>query len=286
MKAYRDKTEDLDQLYEKNVRRFLGVRGKVNRGVQDTLKSAPEQFGLYNNGHHHSRDKLRGNRGKEFRFGGTLHRQRMPNNTNDLGGLRHTRLEAGGTGDNPELEAWRKRVEQGVVVTKIVKVGNEGEKLLEAITRYTNTQNAIREKDFLALTSDFKTWAHQMAERYDVFLEIQRGSWNSRRALERQKPDLHQFKQMANAFDLLKVYGAGWLGEAGVAFGKNAPFLPNGSIFRKIVNEEGVVEGEPFGVKTPIYTPPICCKTLQTNMNSDAERRRTFAGRPVSSTIW
>ena len=50
MKAYRDSTGDLDQLYEKNVRRFLGARGKVNRGMRDTLRSEPEQFGLYNNG--------------------------------------------------------------------------------------------------------------------------------------------------------------------------------------------------------------------------------------------
>jgi hypothetical protein len=56
--------------------------------------------------------------------------------------------------------------------------------LLEAITRYTNSQNAVREKDFLALTSDFKTWARQMAERYGVYLEIQRGGWDSRRALQ------------------------------------------------------------------------------------------------------
>jgi len=50
LKAYRDRTQDLDALYEKNVRRFLGARGKVNKGMQDTLRQAPEHFGLYNNG--------------------------------------------------------------------------------------------------------------------------------------------------------------------------------------------------------------------------------------------
>ena len=88
-----------------------------------------------------------------------------------------------------------------------------------------------------------------MAERYDVFLEIQRGGWDSRRALQKQNPGLHQFTKMTNAFDLMKVYGAGWLGEAGLAYGKNPPFLPNGSIFKRIINEEGVTEGEPFGVE-------------------------------------
>jgi hypothetical protein len=248
LKAYRDKTEDLDQLYEKNVRRFLGGRGKVNKGMQETLTSAPEQFGLYNNGITFVVKDFKATGDKTY----DLIEPYIVNGcqtTRTIWEVCHIRLEAGGTGSNPELEEWRKRAKQGVVVTKIVKVGNEGEKLLEAITRYTNTQNAIREKDFLALTSDFKTWARQMAEQHDVFMEIQRGGWDSRRALQKQKPDLHQFTKTANAFDLLKVYGAGWLGEAGVAFGKNPPFLPNGTIFKRIINEEGVVEGEPFGVE-------------------------------------
>ncbi|MBK8025745.1 MAG: AIPR family protein [Chloroflexi bacterium] len=32
------------------MRRFLGGRGKVNKGIQATLLSHPERFGLYNNG--------------------------------------------------------------------------------------------------------------------------------------------------------------------------------------------------------------------------------------------
>ncbi len=216
--------------------------------MRETLISAPEQFGLYNNGITVVVTDFKATGEKTF----DLIEPYIVNGcqtTRTIWEVCHIRLEAGGTGSNPELEEWRKRAEQGVVVTKIVKVGNEGEKMLEAITRYTNTQNAIREKDFLALTSDFKTWARQMAEHHDMFMEIQRGGWDSRRALQKQQPDLHHFTQMANAFDLLKVYGAGWLGEAGVAFGKNPPFLPNGTIFKRIINEEGVADGEPFGVE-------------------------------------
>jgi hypothetical protein len=50
LRAYRDMTGDLDQIFEKNVRRFLGARGRVNKGMQETLRDAPERFGLYNNG--------------------------------------------------------------------------------------------------------------------------------------------------------------------------------------------------------------------------------------------
>lgn len=38
------------RLLELNVRSFLQSRGKVNRGIQDTIKSAPRRFLAYNNG--------------------------------------------------------------------------------------------------------------------------------------------------------------------------------------------------------------------------------------------
>jgi hypothetical protein len=46
-----------------------------------------------------------------------------------------------------------------------------------------------------------------------------------------------------NAFDLLKIYGAGWLAEPSIAYGKNPPFAPGGSIFNRIT------ELEVFGIK-------------------------------------
>jgi hypothetical protein len=50
LKHYHNRTGTLDQLYEKNVRRFLGGRVKVNKGVQATLREMREKFGLFNNG--------------------------------------------------------------------------------------------------------------------------------------------------------------------------------------------------------------------------------------------
>jgi hypothetical protein len=50
MQEYKSKSGDLDMLYEKNVRKFLGNKRKVNRGIEKTLETNPERFGLYNNG--------------------------------------------------------------------------------------------------------------------------------------------------------------------------------------------------------------------------------------------
>ncbi len=246
MKEYRSQTEDLDRIYEKNVRKFLGMRGRVNRAIQDTLERIPDRFGLYNNGITIVVENFEIGKNGEV----TLTEPFIVNGcqtTRTIWEVFHRRLEAGGTGNGEALKEWQTRARHGVVVTKVVKVGAEGEQLLEQITRHTNTQNAIREKDFLALTSDFRAWARAMEDKHGIYLEIQRGGWDSRRALQKQKPGIKQFSESANAFDLLKVYGAGWLGEAGLAFGKNPPFLPNGTVFKKIINNEDA-GGDAFGV--------------------------------------
>jgi hypothetical protein len=244
LRAYRDKTGDLDQIFEKNVRRFLGARGRVNKGMQETLRDAPERFGLYNNG-----ITVVASTYSQREGGVTLTEPFIVNGcqtSRTLWEVFHNRLAAGGTGVNPEIEAWKDKARDGVAVLKIVRTGDQGDNLLHAITRYTNSQNAVREKDFIALTGDFQRWKRELADQYNLYLEIQRGGWDSQRALQTSNPQTHQFERSANAADLIKVYGAGWLGEPGLAFGKNPPFLPNGSVFNRIVNSESA-GGAGFG---------------------------------------
>ncbi len=238
LKAYKATSGDLDLLYEKNVRKFLGNRKKVNRGIEETLRTKPERFGLYNNGITIVVEAF----------------QPLPNNiqyeltdpyvvngcqtTRTIWGVLYNRLEAGGNGKDPEIENWKRSLSNGIVVVKIVKVGDHDDELLTEITRFTNSQNAVSEKDFLALESNFQLWAKSMASKYGVFLEIQRGGWDSQKAYQKQNPQAKAYSEYVNAFDLLKVYGAAWLGEAGIAFGKNPPFAPGGSLFHRIVNQD------------------------------------------------
>ena len=49
-----------------------------------------------------------------------------------------------------------RRLNKGIVVVKVVKVGSQGEELLVNTTRFTNSQNAVSQKDFIALESSFK----------------------------------------------------------------------------------------------------------------------------------
>jgi hypothetical protein len=108
----------------------------------------------------------------------------------------------------------------------------------------------VREKYFLTLTGDLRAWQKALAalaERRGIYLEIQRGGWDSRRAYQKPNPSARQFSEWANAADLLKVNGAGWLSEAGLAFGKNPSFLPGGSVFKRLVEGPATEGSAPFG---------------------------------------
>ena len=236
LKAYRNKTGNLDRLYKK-IRQFLGGRRKINKGIAATLRDEPDLFGLYNNGitivvSDYTNDD------ENF----VLHDPYVVNGcqtTRTIWEVLQQKIDAGGTGDSDEARQWNDSATNRVVVAKIVK--GDSARIID-ITRYTNSQNAVREQDFLALRQDFGKWADGMRERHGIFLEIQRGGWDSRRAYQKQHPAQRQFTERANAFDLIKVYSAGWLREPGQAFGRNAPFLPTGAVFRQLT------EIDPIGV--------------------------------------
>ena len=237
LRAFREKTGNLDQLYEKNVRQFLGSRKKVNKYIADTLKETPELFGLYNNGitivvtEYVTRSDKSCLLTNPYIVNGCQ-------TTKTIWEVLRQKLDSGGTGESQELKDWQQRAERGVVLAKIVK--SDGAQITN-ITRYTNSQNAVREQDFLALRNDFGTWKDLMASQYGIFLEIQRGGQESQRAFQKSHPSSFQFTEFANAFELIKVYGSGWMREPGTAFGKNAPFLPEGSIFKRIVSGDDAI---------------------------------------------
>jgi hypothetical protein len=235
MKSYKAATGDLDLLYEKNVRKFLGNRKKVNKGIERTLELYPERFGLYNNGITIVAESA------ELKDDVVqLVNPYVVNGcqtTRSIWAVLQKRWNAGGSSPSQEQKAWEERLREAVVVTKIVVVGPEGEDLLTETTRFTNSQNSVSEKDFIALEEDFRKWTPLFNSKFGVFLEIQRGAWEARRAFQRQNPSAQpRFESSANAFDLLKAYAAGWLIEPGIAFGKNPPFAPGGSLFSKIIN--------------------------------------------------
>ncbi|MFN8305107.1 MAG: AIPR family protein [Saprospiraceae bacterium] len=235
--SYKRLTNDLDRLYEKNVRKFLGGGRVINKGIANTLKNEPEKFGLYNNGITIVVEDFR-----EEEDGYLILTEPFVVNgcqtTKTIWTVLDEKIGHGALGTlSSELQTWKSRLDNGVVVIKIVKVGQFGESLLTEITRFTNSQNYVGRQDFIALESNFRTWSTQMGNEYDVYLEIHRGGWESQKWKQRHTLSGPKYDKHANAFDLLKIFGAAWLSEPGTAFGKNPPFAPGGAIFKRIVND-------------------------------------------------
>lgn len=244
MKSYRDVTNDLELLYQRNVRKYLGGRKKVNKGITNTLETTPERFGIYNNGITIVVDDFIIDETDKY----ILVNPYVVNGcqtTRTVWDVLYKKLENIGSGRNEELEFWKNKLSKGVVITKVVKLGSNGEELLNNTTKYTNSQNAISAKDFIALEKNFQEWSVEMQNRYNIFLEIQRGAWDSKKtqmSLQPNRPDL-KFDDYITAIDALKVYAAGWLQMPGTSFATTPPFAPGGSIFKS------VIEDESFGVE-------------------------------------
>ena len=245
LKSYKAKSGDLARLYEKNVRQFLGSRRKINKGIAQTLNENPDKFGLYNNGitivvSGYSKPPAESNT--------VIMRDPYVVNgcqtTRTIWDVLDIKLNPGGTGQDAASENWKERARRGGVVTKIVR-SEEAE--ITNITKFTNSQNSVREQDFIALQSGFQNWATAMEAEYGIFLEIQRGGIEARKSWEKQHPEIPTFDDYVNAFDLIKVFGAGWMGRPGLAFGKNPPFLPGGSVYERIVRRQD--EEPAFGVR-------------------------------------
>jgi len=233
VKAYYYETQDLNQLYEHNIRLFLTMRGKVNKTIKKTIEETPENFGFYNNGITIAVEDIININNSNFR----LVNPQIVNGcqtTETIYKVFQNKLDLGGKGENSAINEWKSKVDKGVVLVKIVKI-KENEDLLKKITRYTNTQNDVKKQDFIALDEDFKGWKKEMEEKYSVYLEIQRGGWDS--VTKKQKFT----GKSANILDLIKIYGAGWLGEAGTAYGQHVPFAPGGKIYKRIMKESETI---------------------------------------------
>ena len=110
LKTYRAKTGNLDQLYERNVRQFLGGRRKINKGIAHTLQNKPEIFGLYNNGFTIVVSDFSAKKADDSCKLFDPYVVNGCQTTKTVWEVLSQRLEAGGTGYSAELSDWHARL--------------------------------------------------------------------------------------------------------------------------------------------------------------------------------
>ena len=133
------------RLLEANVRSFLSVKGKgVNAGIQNTLRLAPERFMAYNNGIVIVADEMRlGKAGEESVGIAWLKGLQIVNGGQTTASIYFTKKKY------PDTDLSRVRVPAKIIVMRAQDSAKE-EALVSDISRFANSQNAVRQSDLSA----------------------------------------------------------------------------------------------------------------------------------------
>ncbi len=128
------------RLLELNVRSFLQARGKVNRGIRDTILNEPERFLAYNNGISVTADEIRlaAGAGGGDAIAWTKGLQIVN------GGQTTASLYQAGKKDRADLTQISVQAKISVVTASLAR------EMVPLISRYANSQNSINEADFSA----------------------------------------------------------------------------------------------------------------------------------------
>jgi len=154
-------------VFESNIRKHLGGKGSINKGITKTLEEDPHKLFEWNNG-----------------ITITVDNYSMENNHLSLGGAQ---IVNGAQTSKSILDRKKKtnNLDAEVLVT-IIKTKDEEHQ--SNITKYRNSQNAIKGKDYVSL-EDYHIAIHSMLERIGYFYEHQQGSWLNLSSSEKAKFD-------------------------------------------------------------------------------------------------
>jgi len=122
------------RLLQRNVRSFLQARGKVNRGIRDTILNEPDKFLAYNNGI-------------------TLTAQAVHMKNGGIQSMDGIQIVNGGQTTASLLAARNGKADLSdvFVAAKLIEIdGTDHDELLRNVSRYSNTQNRVQEADFSA----------------------------------------------------------------------------------------------------------------------------------------
>lgn len=161
------------RLLEANVRSFLSQTGKVNRGIRDTLRDAPERFMAYNNGIVLIADAAELTRAADGSAAiASLSGMQIVNGGQTTASIYFTHRRDRG------IDLSRVRVPAKIIVLHTHDPEAE-ETLVSDISRYANSQNAVKVSD-LSANKPFHVELEKLAQT--VYLPDGVGRWFYERA--------------------------------------------------------------------------------------------------------
>ena len=179
------------RLLELNVRSFLQARGKVNRGIRDTLKDEPSAFIAYNNGISATAEWVETISGSSGMALTKIRGLQIVNGGQTVASIHRAK-------DRDKIDLSEVYVQAKLTVVKPEQI----ETLVPLISRYANTQNRVNEADFSA-NHPFHVKLQQLAltvwvpgEQSRWFYERARGQYEVAQQREGTTPaQLNRFKK-------------------------------------------------------------------------------------------
>ena len=170
---YRDEGQ---RLIEKNVRSFLQATGKVNKGIKDTLKTAPEMFMAYNNGISTIAESI------------VIDEDESTDDFIVIKELLGWQIVNGGQTTASIHAAFQNKVDLKNVNVQmkltVIKSDDRMNEIISNISKYANSQNKITMSDFSA-NDDFHIKLEQLSRR--IYIPIEKGKPYERWFYERAR---------------------------------------------------------------------------------------------------
>ena len=214
-----------DYVFESNIRQWMQFKTSVNKGIRETLQNIPHKFFYYNNGI-------------------TIVVSDFEELENNTLVLYAPQIVNGAQTSNSIIDkAKRTNNLDGSITVTVIKADDEQDQ--NNITKYRNSQNAVRGKDLVSLMDFHKSIKSQL-ENLKYFYEIQAGSFDSKTKSQQNEyvgdsiynsylPENH--KKVIVAKDAIQSLVAGLEQRPTESYSSPAQFLPRGSKYDEVFNE-------------------------------------------------
>ncbi len=237
-------------LFSSNVRNYL-AKSAVNKEIRETVTSSPAKFWRYNNGVTIVCDSWQEGVAGSNEF--ILSSPQVVNGCQTC----HAIFAVIATLDDAQRQQLR-----GSVLCRVMQEPNDAERL--AITRSTNRQNAVKNKDFFAL-EEFHRHLHGAFDSLSYFYEIQSGSFDQLSSGEKGKltgdarfSHLKWAKRdyRIPAIEAAKCYAVAFQGEVSPCYANPGDLAPGGAAYEKLFPND--LAEEPLLFLLPFLTLKHC----------------------------
>ena len=213
-------------IFESNIRKHLGGKGSINKKISRTLEEDPRNFFEWNNGITITVDDVSIKNNELF--------------------LKGAQIVNGAQTSKSILDKKKKanNVDAEVLVT-IIKTKDEEHQ--RKITKYRNSQNAVKGKDYVSL-QDYFVSIHQQLTKFNYCFEHQQGYWMNLKPSDRVKFQGHEVfnKYLPVVKDRFRIkddyaiasFVSYFEQKPHEVYGGISKYLPNGSKYETVFNDE------------------------------------------------